>query len=639
MNVRGLAIACGLVCSLGLSGPLAAAALALPGTRSEAPERNATWAVRGGEATFLLHGGLAGELGLSMVGSRRPDVDFHQVVALDIDDSSALEYTAISGMLQELVGGSLQFRGDLKLKVGDRELDLTGFTLRPKAGQPRELELVDSGGQAWLLVDHVHYEAVNNDRQLSMRNLDLRVTPKFATWLGDPALNGLAIGSMEILAEVVRSAEPSVRPETCSNLDWPGEPNSNGSGQPSVADVLLEAMSSLDYKGCQGSCDGPGGSANGAMKFAPNATLRNTNNPLTADIPWYQKFSGNFPPYNNDQHPYFVWNVYRINADGQIDQIGRSGTKHAFLTVNVGCAENCGSHILGPNCGDTYSSGNNESTSSLGPRSEIIPYSGQWGRCGSGYDANCDGAIDPTPYGAFDNRMLVRESDLEAVSNPGAQYFFEGWYLVREDINIYNTMGYRSFTPSYSSTWSAASPGAFKLGPALNQWLSHTNPSGIAASKEFNPPGNGHLRVAMKARPRPTGGWRYDYVVMNFDFANVTTTGTEPNLRLTSSRGLTAFEVTLPAGSVTEQESFKDVDIDTANNWAMTKAGNSVRWEAPASGNDLSWGSLFRFTVYGGAPVEGTARVSDHLGNSWEIQGYVPVGALPPESLFTDGAE
>ena len=63
------------------------------------------------------------------------------------------------------------------------------------------------------------------------------------------------------------------------------------------------------------------------MVFTPSSELRNnvhsgsahstvTGDPIdtssvlyAADIHWYAKFSGNFPPYNNDQHPYLIWNL------------------------------------------------------------------------------------------------------------------------------------------------------------------------------------------------------------------------------------------------------------------------------------------------------------------------------------------
>lgn len=629
--------------SLCLGGAALAAAresgLNLPGTRDQ-QNVSSTWAVRGGEASFMLHAGLSGELGLRMRGGAVRRVDINDVMAISIEQSSALEFDADAGMLQKLTGGSLQFRGALELSARGKTLDLSNFVLRPKAGTASDLELLDGQQKVWLDIDHVHYEALDENRRLSMRNMDLRITPALAQWLGDPALAGLAIGAMDMESEIFRAPGTVILPASCADPDWPGEPNSNGSGLASIADVLLESMSAFDYKGCQ-SCDGPGGASDGNMKFAPNATLRNSNNPLTADIPWYSKFSGNFPPYGNDQHPYFVWNVYRINADGQLDQIGRSGTKHAFLTTNTGCAENCGnSHILGPNCGDTYSSGNNESTSSLGPRSEIIPYKAQWARCGSGYDADCNGAIDsPIPYGAFDNRMLMRESEIEAASNPGAQYLFDGWYVVREDVNIFNTMGWRTFTPTFTTVWSATGLGAFNLGPALNAWVNHANPGSNARSVDIDVPLNGHLRVAMKATQLAGGDWRYDYVVMNYDYALVQTSGAEPNLRMLSSRGMTAFEVTAAKGAQTTGETFRDVDKDLGNNWTMSKPGTGVRWTAPASGNDLSWGTMFRFTLVGGAPVTGTVQVGASDGATFNVQVLVPSGAPNPGTVFANSFE
>ena len=42
--------------------------------------------------------------------------------------------------------------------------------------------------------------------------------------------------------------------------------------------------------------------------------------------------------------------MYRFNADGSIEQIGRSGVKQAFLTVNVGCLDpsDHNSHVARP---------------------------------------------------------------------------------------------------------------------------------------------------------------------------------------------------------------------------------------------------------------------------------------------------
>ncbi len=184
---------------------------------------------------------------------------------------------------------------------------------------------------------------------------------------------------------------------TLASTKWHGYAVPGMPGATYQADLFMQTFS-MQYSRCSG-CTGAGG--NGQAVFTPSSTLRNNVNngstsatiagdplgtsaaPYTADIPWYSKFSGNFAPYNNDQHPYLIWNLYRLNSDGSIAQIGRSGVKHAFLTLNTSCIENPGdSHILGRGCADVYSVSNNDSNSALGPRSEIVPAtnlgSGRW---------------------------------------------------------------------------------------------------------------------------------------------------------------------------------------------------------------------------------------------------------------------
>jgi hypothetical protein len=106
------------------------------------------------------------------------------------------------------------------------------------------------------------------------------------------------------------------------------------------------------------------------------------------------------PPYGNDQHPYLIWNLYRTNSDGRLEQIGRSGVKHAWLTTNGSCLDSTAehdSHILGRGCLDTYGTGNNDTSSDLGPRSEIVPATGIWGV-----------AVRSTILGAMARRQPVR---------------------------------------------------------------------------------------------------------------------------------------------------------------------------------------------------------------------------------------
>jgi hypothetical protein len=416
------------------------------------------------------------------------------------------------------------------------------------------------------------------------------------------------------------------------------------------ADLFMQTFNT-QFMRCNG-CTGANG--NGEMVFAPNSTLRNNNNngtavatvandPLgtssalyTADIPWYEKFSSPRPPYNNDQHPFLIWNLYRFNADGSIDQIGRSGVKHAFLTLNTSCSENPGdSHILGRGCSDLYSTGNNDANNSLGPRSEIIPATNVWGRCGSVYDVNCDGVQNQSGYGSYDQRLKVRESQISAVTNPGASFRFESWYLARQDINILNSMASRqaTFTPN-STTWSVglqspASAGNYRLGPAIDRWVDPAAPGANERSTMVTTP-EGSVKVAVKAIDLGNGQWRYHYAVMNLDFARARTEGAEPNLRVLSNLGFDYIRIPVGTASVSDF-AFSDGDTDASNNWIPELRDGRISFSAATRGNALNWGTMFRFSFTANqAPATGSVFLHIAADNTRET---LPVaGVLQPSA-------
>ena len=123
------------------------------------------------------------------------------------------------------------------------------------------------------------------------------------------------------------------------------------------------------------------------------------------------------------------------------------------------CDSSNGGHVLGWSCSDTYGVGNNNSPFDLGPRRELVPAKGQFGRCGSIFDVGCDGIEDGVSTDVYRDRMLVKESDLQAcraAPNGDALCWFESWYIVRDDINIYNTMATRGIVPTYGASWTIA---------------------------------------------------------------------------------------------------------------------------------------------------------------------------------------
>ncbi|HWS25267.1 MAG TPA: hypothetical protein VN259_01710, partial [Xanthomonadales bacterium] len=442
-----------------------------------------------------------------------------------------------------------------------------------------------------------------------------------------------------------------------------GTPNFHGTNG-FFADVLLVAYD-MQFARCRTSagantCDGAGAD-NGEVVFAPNSTLRNTDNANTADVPWFAKFNPSpysYPYPGNDQHPYLIWGIYRVN-DGQLQQIGASGLKHAFLTTNEICPEASG-NILWRNCGDTYGQANNDATGDLGPRSELIPASGRWGRCFSIFDTNCDGASNSVGSSQYQNRLITRESQLLL---PGSTFYTDSWYVVQDDINIYNTMAHRSFTPNFvpanppavpTGSWSVSGEGAFTSGPVINTWVNPaTNPT---QNVELVSP-DGHARAAVKVKqlaacPAASGlsgtCYRYDYAVHNFDVARAVLNTNPPanafaNLQVLSNTGFVS--VSLPRGGDSgiflDVDHFADIDTNSGNDWTSALDAASANWTAPA-GNELNWGLLFRFSVVANvAPDANYVRpISLGMQGGTGASSYqLPIMVPNSFDLFSDGME
>jgi len=596
--------------------------------------QDSLWAVWGGEVGMRWNRELLADMGLSITktNGKLKDLSWRQHERFNVRQSGSLEFRVHNNNLQGFVGGSVQARGGYVLALNDgTQINLSDFRLRTRADDPLILDLVGADGIAWFYVDRLMYELVNDNRTLAVQTMDLRISPALASRLGFPERANWAIADMMLLSQVLRQGVGAT-PKGGGVYDWsgtqvPGQP----AGTVYQADLFMQNFS-VSYSRCNG-CTGS--STTGQVVFTPSSTLRNNVNngsaqatvagdPLgtssvlwTADIPWYTKFSGTFAPYSNDQHPYLIWNLYRYNADGSIDQIGRSGVKHAFLTTNVGCASGHGtnSHVLGRACSDTYGTGNNDSNNDLGPRSEIIPADNIWGRCGSIYDTNCDGNSNSSGNGQYSQRLITIESQIDPALNAGASYRFESWYLAREDVNIYNSMATRGVSPSRSgSTWMPGAGEAFRLGSAIDRWAETTPPGGAKAIQELSS-SEGHVKAAVKVFDLGGGQYRYDYVIMNFDFARAATECLDPNpappcepgyVKVVHNFGLDRFRINTAPGISISNLVFSDGDLNAANDWTGTVAPTAVNWVAPADPsppvgtpavtNPLNWGTMFRFS-------------------------------------------
>jgi hypothetical protein len=603
------------------------------------------WRVNGGDFTIAFNFDLLADLGVKLQGDFNQRMGELHGVSRRSSDRSALYFQAPfasagdNNTLSHFSRGAIVVDQALQFSNGNDQLEMSQLTVRHKPGSIADFELADEFGNVWFDIDHVHYELSNNRSRLLMRNMDLRATERFADWLGNKQLTGTAIGSMSFDALVSEMGSSIKAPESCAAPNWHGTsvPGST-TGEKYQTDVQLITMASLDYKRCR-NCDGPNPALNGEVVFAPSASLRNNVTNTTADVPWRRKFTGNFPPYQNDQHPFLIWNVYRMRKDAgairELEHIGRSGVKHAFLTVNTNCLQVCSDNqILWLGCGDVYGSGNNDSTTDLGPRTELIPYQGVWARCGSIYDPNCDGTQDATGAGSYDNRMLIREAHLSDTTN--YDYFFEGWYVIRDDVNIQNSMGYRKFTPSFGSTWSATQVGAFNTGSVLDQWLAALPAPSSSLTRQVTTD-FGRLRLAVRVESVGSE-YLYHYVLHNIDYNRAQTEvvgGNASNVRMLSQSALRAVDF----GSVANVIAREVLDGNTeATDWTSSNSP-SLRFQSDGATNELRWGTSMSFVVRSsGAPVIQNVSIEGATAaETLSLETLVPGGT--PDSYLINGFE
>ncbi|MBL8299122.1 MAG: hypothetical protein JNN30_12355 [Rhodanobacteraceae bacterium] len=686
MNLHSHRFVLALALASAFSAPLAMAASG-PQPQPQ-PVVKQTWTALGGDLGFIWNVDLLRDYGITLKSATGvSDPDSREFVAVPLRDQGGLSFAVTDTNFDHFVGGRLALRGGFSLNSPAGELSLVDAVVVPRGTNSQMLDVVDAAGNKLFYLDRLMYAIADEGRTVDVQTMDLRLHADLARRLGKPEITDWVVAQMRMRLEVVAQNGNYIDIVQGAPV-WPGTVVPGVTPEQRFqADVFMLSFQG-QYSRCTNSlgcttgctCDGPNTATNGYAVFTPSSTLRNnvnngTANPTvagdpngtssalySADVAWYRKFSGTFAPYDNDQHPNLIWNLYRIDANNRIEQIGRSGVKHAFVTTNTGC-DNSGpgsggstGAILGLACSDTYGTGNNDSNGDLGPRNEIIPARGEWGRCGSIFDPNCDLSADPSGNTNYSQRMITRESQLTA----GGTYFMESWYIVREDINIYNTMASRPVTFSYGASWSMSNGTPQLLGPVINRWVSPTTANPNQKNVEVAS-AEGHTRVAVNVVDLGNGAWRYDYAVMNLDFARAVTQGTSKysddsdpaqRFRVIHNFGFDRFSVPLPAGVTVSSLEFNDGELDAANDWTATTSGGSVTWTAPVNPtppantpavlNPLNWGTMFRFSfVANQAPT--AADVDLHVAQSGTPASYTASVLAPAtpavDLIFVDNFE
>lgn len=545
-----------------------ALSLALAATVSFGSAHAAEWPIRESRTSVSFNEPLLHDLGLGIHKVRRGNTPFvPHAVAVHAGPRLVFAARNVSGnaadveglVFEHLLGPGIGHRGGFELHWRDGVLSFDRFVLAA-ASDPRTFELRTRDGFTAFRADFAHAETDPDSGRIQLFNLDLRISHELARRLGRPDIEDLTVGVLEIDATAVAPASAKIlgTPPSCS--DWSGD-----------RDVALINLGSAQ-QWQRGS---------GVVAISPSATLKNVG---TANVPWYVYFSGPFSPHDNDQHPFLTWNIYR-HANGRFEQIGTSAAKHAFYSVNTNCdpgactgasAPGGFGHILGLGCEDVYSQSSNNSLSYLSYRSEITAHLGEWNHTGSHFDQNGDGVQDHNGQGEnfMNHGALVAESDLQVA---GAQYFIDAWYVVRDDVNIFNTMGWRQITPNFNgSIWTFANASGFTNGAAASAWVAESNPPAGSMNTVLTQP-DGHLRVVVKTTDLGGGQTRYEYAVANHDF----------------DRQVGSFFVPTQ-GTVVTDPYFHDVDRIASTDWTATQDGNGITWTKVGT-DGLDWGTTFNF--------------------------------------------
>lgn len=591
------------------------------GATAQEPDPRQVWSAEKGSMTLEIRGDFLPDFGIEILHQGRR-ITTRERLRFPVGQIEPMQVHAPWGIFRSLIqdSGRLSIQTDLLLRRESREIRIDTIELVPgeKAGHPLFIA-VDENGHRLFTMTHLHIALEPQLGRMSVANAEVEASGYLADRLGMASLAGLpiAMGWLDLELAVPDDAELTGTPPGCSERPiWPQE------GQ-FEADVWLLGMDNVVYQGTQ--------SGTGLIKIAPSATLKNAG---LADVPWIEQFesipSYTYLPLPRDQHPYLVWNLYRM-SEGRIEMLAASGAKHAFFTINVGpdCLDCGGGNTLWPGCEDVYSSGSNDTATYQGPRDEIKASVGMWENCDSFFDPKCTGS--QVQYsGQWLNRLLVDPAEFE---QPDAQFFVDAWYVVQYDVDIWNTMGYRPIDPTTSGSGWLMNEGPFSEGPAISEWVpaNETDPMAdhsvivIPSETPTAPyPDNmpqGHLRLLVRVRETTPGRYRYSYALQNYDF----------------DRGLEAFHIGLTPGATIHDSFFGDIDSDAANDWSFSVDGSSARFDAPAD-NPLTWFTLFNFEIETDAlPVASTVTLN--LGDgavqpSIDVTTIGPAGAI--DLIFGD---
>ena len=512
--------------------------------------------------------------------------------------SSDLKFVVVDGRFDRIEGGTVSHEGGFTISKGSGVIDASRFSVVTSATDPDILEVrVGTGRQTYTAFELSYpryiYDAV--ERKLVIGSMDMVLTRRGAQALGQLQLAGQLFGTLSVIGD----AKPS---DGLGDVEIPTQQFQPVSSAP--IDVRISALSSLTVLGRVGTFP------NGRNGLSMSTTSCNVG---TSNIPW------NAPMQVT--HPVIAMNLYRV-MNGRFEQVGWSWLKHGFLATNQNQCGSCqhpgtGS-LLGPNCSDTYGTGNNGDRFYLGERKEVNPFTGVWDCVGSwfsNYQPDCVRRNTGSGLDVVAHRLEVADADL---GNAGATYYYEAYYINANDFDKYNNVSHRGATFSWGgSSWSVSSLGASQTqGVAINNWGEQRT---IA-----EPRAEGDVIVAVQTTNLGGGMWHYEFAVYNHDL----------------DRQVKEFSIPVPVGTIVQNIGFRDIDQDGTNQWSSSVAGGQIKWSTAT--NPLMYSSVFNFRFDADMPPMASmaTMVPSKAGSASQIVSATkgPLVLMPVSSFTLDSA-
>ncbi len=523
------------------------------------------WVLRDGSVTFQPN-----ESGLAHLGVHVEVVGLAagQELTLGVDGVSDLAAVVLGDTVESLQVDYLGLNGALRLSTSSREVLVVGLLLdEPSLGVRADVALARGvvGDDAVLVLRGLRAGVDRRVGRITLPSMTVVISPALAEALGDPTLSGESIGSAVVRGMATPVGDTHYQPmkPTVSELR-----QTEGLGSVAAGGADMTFCQLFDLRQF--------GRTSTTLGLAVATTSWNVG---TADLMWFQ---------NPDaRHPYIVSNLYRLKDD-RFEQIGQSWIKHGFFALS---SEQCGTTCtyepghgvgdwLGVGCTDTYTSGLNATQSGLGPRYEINPWTGNYRYAGSHLSSGHS-------HDAIEHRLQVAEADLIDGTLPPAQFFVDGYYVVRDDVNHTNSVSWKPVSPSGvpGGTWSfgMSNEGVRpNTGYALDAWVGarQTVIAQDIPPVEFVSP-DGRCILASKVTNLGGGMWHYEYALYNFDM----------NRKVLSFSVPTAQSANIQNVGFHAVQSHNEPFSNTP--WTASIQPGSITWSTVD--NPIRWGTMYNF--------------------------------------------